>query len=116
MDWASFSLVELLAGFEQTDEACCVSLCWLSGRELYLYNCRESGRTTPGSFAGRKPKGGGSSSRTEVGLSVWEFIVFLEQYLLQACASSGTRTRGAEKPPKEGHPLGVSYIYIHIDT
>ena len=24
--------------------------------------------------------------------------------------------KGAEKPPKEGHPLGVSYIYIHIDT
>ena len=37
---------------------------------IYLYNCRGNGPTTPVSFAGPEERGGGSSARTEVGLSV----------------------------------------------
>ena len=53
VDWASFNLLELLGGMEEKEEACCISLCWFLVRDLYLYNCRESGRASPGSSAAK---------------------------------------------------------------
>ena len=57
VDWASFNLLELLGGMGETDEACCISLCWLPGIGLVLVQLQGVWTSHSGELRWAKGKG-----------------------------------------------------------
>ena len=92
-----------------------VSLCWLSGKGVILVQLQGVWANHAGELRWAKAKGwrilvkdGGRAFRLGI-------HCFLEQYLLQACASSGTRTRVLRsRPRKVIHSEFRIYTYILI--
>ena len=113
VDWASFNFLELLGGMEEKEEACCISVCWLPGRDLYLSIAGDVDEPVRGAPLGQgqgveDPRAGRRS-----GFPSGNSLGFFRTISLAGGCLFRHPNKGAEKPPSEGHPLGVSYTHIH---